>query len=90
MDEKMGQSEFYREVLVTTASDMSEPRAVDFGAPKNLQTINNTFINYAEFIQTGRQPTVSMVGFEQVGFEQAGWAEAEAGWTQARQAIRPA
>ena len=83
MDEKMGQFEFYREVLVTTASDM--PKAVDFGAIENLQTINNTFINYIEFIQTGRQSIVSMVGFEQ-----AGWAEAEAGWTQARQATRPA
>jgi hypothetical protein len=36
MDDKMGPSEFYREVHVSSAGDMPEPEAVDLAAPEIL------------------------------------------------------
>jgi hypothetical protein len=54
MDDKMGPSEFYREVPVSSAGDMPEPEAVDLAAPEILQTITGTFTSNTQFAQAGR------------------------------------
>jgi hypothetical protein len=47
MDDKMGPSEFYREVPVSSVGDMPKAEAVDLAAPEILQTISGTFIGDA-------------------------------------------
>jgi hypothetical protein len=44
MQDKIGPSEFYREVPMTTAACMPHGEAVDLGAPENLQGIVGTFM----------------------------------------------
>ena len=44
MQDKMGPSEFYKEVPMTTAACMPEEEAMDLGALKNLQGISGNFM----------------------------------------------
>jgi hypothetical protein len=59
MDDKMGPSEFYREIPISNAGDMPEPEAVDLAALEILQTITGTFTSDAQFAQAGRSSNIA-------------------------------
>jgi hypothetical protein len=69
MHDKMGPSEFYREVPMTTATCMPEGEAMDLGALENLQGIRGTFMAESKSMLRGgsrRQSQQELAG----GFRQ--------------------
>jgi hypothetical protein len=55
MDEKMGPSEFYREVPANLDSDL---HTVDLAAPESLHTVNGTFVSHDDFTNQEEEPVL--------------------------------
>jgi hypothetical protein len=58
MDEKMGPSEFYREVPTSLESDL---HTVDLAAPESLHTIDGTFVSQYDFTDQEEEPVLQAV-----------------------------